>query len=200
LECVDALVNTPLMKAGFGVHMEMTFGCGEGQNHGIKTNLPAMDDVCLLLHKLRPLILEREVMSFVRTRNLLSERLNDKSVRAVLKHLLQLYDGRVSRSVVRIKVNERLINSEEFLFSWLNAHEYHRDEDRQKEIAELDAAYPEEGSRAIWIAMLIDKCKAILSLAAIIACILGRQQSVESETTRIVAVQDAPPAQSQPAV
>ncbi len=189
LESVDEIAKTPIMKAGFGVHMEVSLGSGTG--HGITTRLPAMDDVRLLLHKLRPLILQQEPASFLRTRKLLKERLANESVRAILDASLKLYDGRVSRSVVKIELNRKLLNSEEFLDSWLNAHEYHRDADKQKEIAELDAAYPAEGSRAIWISMLVDKCKAILNVAGLVACIIGRQTEISDEVVRVRAVPKA---------
>lgn len=189
LEAVDAVAKTPIMKNGFRVHMEVAMGKGTG--HGITTRLPDMDAVRLLLHKLRPLILKDEPTSFVKMRKLVSERVGDESIRTLLKFYLELYDGRVSRSVVKIMVDGILLNSEEFLQTWLNAHEYHRDEDKQKEIAELDAAYPEEGSRAIWLSMLVDKCKAIRNLAGIIACIVGRQKELSSEIIRIMAVSSA---------
>lgn len=183
LQHVDVVAEAPVIKAGFKVHMQLSFNAATGSR--VTSTIPPMDDIRLLLHKLRPLILESEPTSFMKIRALLCQRLDNVFIRGTLQDQLETFDGRSSQSVVRIKLNENLLNSENFLLKWLNAHEYHRDEDKQKEIAALDAAFPEHASRAVWISLLVDKCNAIFNMAHVVACVLGKQKQVAVETAQV---------------
>jgi hypothetical protein len=63
---------------------------------------------------------------------------------------------------------ESIINCDETLVSWLNAHEYHRDSAEQEELRRFDQLLPRGALRAIFISMLLDKIKAILNVAVVI--------------------------------
>jgi hypothetical protein len=44
---------------------------------------------------------------------------------------------------------------------WLNAFEYHRDEDKRNEVEALHWPWPTEGSRALFLALMLDKAAAV---------------------------------------
>jgi hypothetical protein len=75
--------------------------------------------------------------------------------------------------------NGTIINSEQTLFDWLNAYEYHRDQAKRARIESLHRIIPLEHSMPILLSLVADKVQAIFQLAALILVILGREQSVQ---------------------
>ena len=63
---------------------------------------------------------------------------------------------------------EAVLNSEQVFQLWLNAYEYHRDEDKQARMEELHALLPFEWLRAMFLSMMIDRALAVLNIAAFI--------------------------------
>jgi hypothetical protein len=63
--------------------------------------------------------------------------------------------------MVQISSNDVLLNSEETLQKWLNAFEYHRDEDKRQELDTLHWLWPTDISRALFLALLLDKADAV---------------------------------------
>lgn len=178
LKCSDDIAEAPILKTGFSVKSVITLG---SKSSGADVSLPPMSDIQLLLHLLRPLILQNEQVSFVRMRSLLHQRIDNAIVRGMLDSQLRRFDGRRARSLVQIQFGGITLNSEEILLKWLNAYEFHRDEDKQSEIDALDAAFPAQASRAAWIGLLMHKCQAIFDLAGIVACVTGRTGELLSE-------------------
>ena len=78
--------------------------------------------------------------------------------------------------------NDQVMNSEEMLFTWLNAHEYHRDRDKQEFLETLHKILPLEWSRGVFVSLLVDKTKAILTLAALVELALGKRETITVET------------------
>lgn len=175
----EELMATPIIQAD-GLNSNLHFSFTQEKGLVSKSTLPQMDHIRILLHKARPLILESEPTAFLQVRSILAHRLENEFIRAMLDEQKDMFTGKQSQAVFTIKINDVILNSERFLFKWLNAHEYHRDEDKQRELSELLQAFPEHASRAIWISLLIDKCNAIFSLATFVSCAVGKQKKVSA--------------------
>ena len=72
-----------------------------------------------------------------------------------------------------VKADEEIINSEEIFKMWLNAYEYHRDEEKIKKIKELTVLLPFDAFEFIMIDNLLhNKTKVIFCVFRIIQLVL----------------------------
>ena len=66
---------------------------------------------------------------------------------------------------MRVVSHGTLINSTETLDLWLNAYDYHRDDEKRVEFEALhDGNLPIEYSRALFIHILLDRARAVVDL------------------------------------
>ena len=170
----EELDSTPVVQGGFATSLKIVFAEGNGLT--IEAKAPPIDAVRLFLHKLRPFILENEPASFYRVAAILDRRYEHEAIRAVVASHRRCFSTRQAQSLFTINLNGTIINSDETLMKWLNAHEYHRDQDKQKELVELNRAFPAEALKTILISLLVDKAQSIFALADFIRCVIGKQK------------------------
>jgi len=139
--------------------------------------LPPEDQIIVLLHRLRPFILNDEQTNFLRICNHLARRIEDEDFRNFVKILREGYLGKCMQNMVIIRSNDAIINSEQTLMKWLNAHEYHKDSNKQAELESMHQILPLETSRAIFIMLIYEKVKAISIVGNLINVIIGGQES-----------------------
>jgi len=175
LNYVIELHATRFVKNCSGVKLNFKWDKDIGISWSVKT--PPEDDLFAFLHRMRPLILEKEPCNFQKIRKMIERKLQN-SIPPILPFLLDLFSGKsMQRQIVMIS-NDHIINSDKMLFNWLNAHEYHRDRDKQKFLEELHKIMPLEWSRGVFVNLLIDKAKAIFMLADFVKLILGERESI----------------------
>ncbi len=166
----DRLMASRPLKAQIPCDFEITPSDLGGAT--MKSNLPGDDDRAILLHRMRPFILDREPASFARVASLLSRRIPQPVVLELLSLQRRLWDGRSFASQGLIKVNGRKINPTRYVSTWLNAEEYHRDPEKAASFESLrrSAAFP----LFEWIAMSLvtDKLRAISNVAALVGVLL----------------------------
>ena len=129
-------------------------------------SLPSDDEIAAFLHRLRPIYLQKEALNYNTISNLLSEHLNVPAITQCLREWKHHYDARASREAFEIAVATKVLNSQDFLDNYLNALEYHRDQDRRKVIDEISVHYPLEAQKAIIVLLLAMRLKAIKNLAS----------------------------------
>ncbi len=152
---------------------------GDNQNNlAFKVELPDWNEVSVFLHKIRPFILQNERTYFHKVRNLLGFKLTDSYFRDYFNLQKELFNGKKSQEGWQIESNGEILNSEKILYEWLNAHEYHRDKDKQELIKFLHQIVPLEASKVLFLGLLSNKTKAILNLASFIYVLLGKQKSL----------------------
>lgn len=143
----------------------------------VEASLPLWDDVMVFLHRLRPIYLERESTSFFRVANILGRRFEHPRIRGMLKGYRDLYSGKILRSSFEISSNDVVVNSDEVLSRWLNSYEYHRDPDKRVFIERLHEVFPVDASKVLFIALLVEKVKAIASLSSLASVVIGKSSS-----------------------
>jgi hypothetical protein len=169
------LQETRICKNGAGGSATVSFKAGVGWS--FNTALPPDDDFIALLHRLRPFLLKDEATNFYKIGNILSRRLESEEFRDFFKKLKAFFSGRRFQDVVSISSNTVVVNSEETLMKWLNAHEYHKDRDKQRELETLHKVVPLKYSRAIFAMMIFDMVKAIFALSGLVGTVTGQQES-----------------------
>lgn len=65
------------------------------------------------------------------------------------------------------------------LFEWLNSFEYHDDQTKKEQIEKLSQLLPFKANRAIFLMLLAEKIKAIISIANFIGLLLGKVKIFE---------------------
>lgn len=169
---VLALQECGPVRNGMNVSWNVKWDLDKGLR--IMTQLPTDDEISVLLHQLRPFILQNESTNFYNICGVLSRYLTHPMLREIIAKQRALFSGKEFQSQIQINLNEMVLNSETALNKWLNAFEYHRDEEKQKELELLHALLPLENSKAIFISMMIDKVKAIIEIARIVVLLEKR--------------------------
>jgi hypothetical protein len=168
---------TEIVRAGAPCKLSLRFNAQTGMSYS--TELPPDDSVLALFHRLRPFVLNDEPTNLYRVLNIIKRAFDDAGFRRFLDALKEFSSGRRMQAMILMKSNDVVINCDETLQKWLNAYEYHRDPDKQKEIDALHELFPLEASRAVFVSMMFDKARAILVVADLIGVISNEMQSLE---------------------
>jgi len=174
---VDRLVAASSVHEG--LHVNVTFSYDAGAPLQSATTTPHSDAVAAILHLARPLVLEREPASTVRVCGILHRHLPHPGLQAYIEHQRAQFLGRAFQDDVRVTVgpwnpetqaleHETVINSEDIFQRWLNAYEYHQDDDKRAELEAFDSVMPSETLRGICVLLLCDKIAAALRIAQLI--------------------------------
>ena len=75
-----------------------------------------------------------------------------------------------------ITSNDMVINSEKTMMDWLNAYEYHRDQDKKIKLKPIFEMFSHDGARAIFVMFIVDKIKAIQGISDLIKLALGKDE------------------------
>ena len=178
---VGHLRRTRLVAEGAKVNYEFSWDREKGQQH--KATLPPENDVSAFLHRLRPFVLQRERYFLLKILNVLRRFLPDPQIRSVFDLETDRFFGR-DASGFTITAGELALTSDDTVLKWLNAVEYHRDEDKQHELRAAAEAIPTESQRAIFLSAMIDKAKSILIVAGMVEDLRdrgGKQSVVEGK-------------------
>ncbi len=165
-----------LRQGGFGASYNVSWSVGE--QLCITGTEPTSDQRAAVLHHLRPFLLEDEPYSFKRVRGILARSSSSLVLTEWLQQVKQRYAGNLLQSQVKIEVGALLLNSETVLNKWLNAYEYHRDDNKAIELVKQHDPIPVDSSRPIFAMMLQEKATAVLHMGWLINQILALRDFV----------------------
>jgi hypothetical protein len=178
------VMQLPIVAEG-RFNSSMTVKFDQTQGLRMEASLPPWDEVALVLHRLRPLVLAKEPTFLNAVANILARRGDDANWRSMLDGWKQVFAGKEITNTATITVTTPILkiiaNSEAALELYLNAHEYHRDADKREKIDSLYEVIPEDSSRALFVQLLIDKIRAISHLAGLIDTLAGRQTEYHAQ-------------------
>jgi hypothetical protein len=168
-DAADELAASGVLQQELHVHIEIKF---DAKSVTFAGTLPDNDAISALLHRVRPFVLSKEPMSFLKIRNLLARRVENAEMRRILDHERDLFTGKDFQKQVEIVTStpafRDILNSDDSFHNWLNAFEYHRDPAKRAAIEQVCGLISFDTARALFISMLLDKVKAIMHLAVII--------------------------------
>jgi hypothetical protein len=132
--------------------------------------LPPKAEIQALLHVMRPFVLQSEPTAFNKIVNMLKRRIPDDRVRASFDRQKAIFSGEEFQQQMKMTAftgpgTQAVLNSEATFQLWLNAYEYHRDEDKKAAMEELHALLPFEWLRAMFVSMMMDRALAVLNIA-----------------------------------
>ncbi|MGZ5457062.1 MAG: hypothetical protein ACXWN1_10405 [Thermoanaerobaculia bacterium] len=138
----------------------------------LQAHLPDDDTLAAVLHRLRPLILQREAASFVNTCAAIGRNVPDATIRTVLREKRGLFENSDRSQTWAFSADNVRVNAESVLQDWLNGMEYHTDAERRARIEQLLAG-AEVGVRYSLVAMLLNKINSIRAIDALARVLLG---------------------------
>lgn len=132
-------------------------------------------DLAVVLHLLRPFQLENSDTSFNKTVNRIKRSIHEGTAKdedrewamRFLDHFKDKYNGKIASyylsivdpdGTIRERIDEKILNV------WLNAYEYHHEEEKQRRIEAIEKVIPRGQLRVTLQGMLLDKVNAICAL------------------------------------
>jgi hypothetical protein len=140
---------------------------------------PSGEEIDALLHRLRPFILHGEPFSFNNVAALLKRRIAHPSIRCVCDEERARYDGIIWQKQLRINSGATVVNSDEVFKNWLNALEYHRDDERLPSMQALLETSVTGLVDWVMLRMLFEKVQAIAKVAEVARVVIAIQPSVQ---------------------
>ena len=164
----DELEEAEYVKARLPLDSAMRWSENEGWEI---PELPPAAQIREFLHLLRPLILEKENTYLPKVVGILWRQLDEEFFRINLRRVKDGFFGKTMREYSQWVVGELVINSDKGLNLWLNALEYHRDEDKRALLEKIGQAVPLEVLKVQFIELLRYKYEAIAWVAGLIRTI-----------------------------
>jgi hypothetical protein len=136
-------------------------------NANFEINLPNSDQISVLLHRIRPFILEKEVTFFNKIKNILYKVL-DKESQDELKNISKRFEHKNNLPDIEFFKGYQNTKTDTNFYNWVNAEEYHSDKKKKEEVELLKKSLPNNLFYYQMIEIYIDKYNAIFGLFQII--------------------------------
>ncbi|MGN6187129.1 MAG: hypothetical protein ACTHQM_26120 [Thermoanaerobaculia bacterium] len=151
----------------------------DGNRSVVCTPQPTDEELDVLLHRMRPLILQSEPFSFLTVANRVGVAFQNPVLRRFLRAERDRFSGVRWREMWEIVADGMVLNSDDLFRKWLNGLEYHRDPEKRTEIETLTRTSMPGLFPWVRTAMLFEKIKAVSNLADFLRVALGRTFSFE---------------------
>jgi hypothetical protein len=161
----NELSRAVFVQAGLPHSTSFSYSQAGGWSPG---DLPDDAQVREFLHLMRPFILESEDTYYHKVTGLLGRRLDLKKIRARLGSWKEWFTGRMSQSFMTFTAGDLVVNSQEALSLWLNAFEFHRNQDKAERFGRAFDTVPLEVLKGFFLDLLVSQAEAVQGVAAII--------------------------------
>ncbi|MCY3019801.1 MAG: hypothetical protein NTW87_12330 [Planctomycetota bacterium] len=162
----QALEDSLLRQGGFAASYHVSWKIG--QPLVITGTEPNADQRAVMLHRLRPFLLQGESLYFHSVRGILARSSDSPFLHDWLRQTKARFTCKHSQQQFLISVGDMVLNSEAALNQWLNAFEYHREEAKAIDLIMTHDPFPVDASRPIFIMMLREKVDAVLHLGHVV--------------------------------
>lgn len=172
---VDRTRESTLLRNGLPSITNISWTAENGMKF---TCLPyANSELHELLHVLRPLILQKESTSFQSVAGLLGKKFSNAHFRNHIKFLRTIFEDGELKAYMQICLGDQPLFDDSTLKLWLNAEQYHVDDEKAEKWQEFEQSLNTENTRALVINQLQAKVKAIFGIEYIANLILEKFQS-----------------------
>ena len=137
---------------------------------------PSEDDKSAFLHRIRPLILQKETTWTPNIINILSKNIRSEQFRKLMNNLKSFFNCNDPYSI-DYAIDGGKMYSSRILKLWLNAYEYHREVEKQKELALLIDSVGMETFEAQMMDMIILKFNATQEVARYVEVLIDDNQN-----------------------
>lgn len=151
---------------------------GSGQTEGISGNIryeitkglwfeakiPAEELIAEFLMAFRFFYLEKEPTHFPRILGLIGKHTSDSDARKSLKVLGKQWNDSLFRKALNITYHGKPITSGLLLDLWFNAHYFHQDEEKERELKELIKGFSEEFGKYMLLDATFEASKVVFNV------------------------------------
>ena len=135
------------------------------------------DDLFALLHVLRPVTLEEEPTSFVKTASLLKRGFKSRELSGRLRALRKMFEhGEFSFYMQFVVVGQNLFEAST-LRNWLNGTQYHTDIEKAEVWKKIEEALGTQNARALVISQVHSRVKALFMLEGFVDLVLAQVEA-----------------------
>ena len=175
----ERLQQASIVKDGFLSKLKIEI---KGSNISVCSKIPNDDAISVFLHRLRAFILEREPASFIAVARIIGKNIKNETVRSMIKETRQSYQAKYVENTIQICSNNTPLFSESMLNKWINAYEYHQDQEKRIEVEKL---YKNIGglqtANAVNLMLLAEKLKSISRLADLLNILFVKKHVFETK-------------------
>lgn len=167
---VDRVRKCKLLDRGMSGITNINFTSSDG----VKISYSPVEDFELfeLLHVLRPVILERENVSFQKISSLVKSRYRNENVSKYVKSQAEIFSNGELQLYLQISINGNPVLNRTTINNWLNGTQYHFDSDKSESWKTMEGHLGSENSKAVIIDLLYGKVKAVLNLSCLVAAVI----------------------------
>lgn len=126
--------------------------------------LPAEEDLRSFYMAFRFFYMEREKSNFLRVANIVSRRAQNGLVDRHIKALKEQWHGVLERKGWNIKLNGQELTAKLLIDLWFNAHYFHGDDKKQKELDDLNTILSTEFNKYLLADAVFTGTKSVLKL------------------------------------
>jgi hypothetical protein len=160
---VERLRRTAFLSQETAVRFELSWDHEKGQEH--KTTMPDDDSISSFLHCIRPFVLQRERFFLPKILNTLRKNIVSPQTSRIFELQLDRFFGRTAGFTMTAGSADLDLTADDTVLKWLNAVEYHRDLDKQRELNAAAEAIPSDAQRAIFLMAMMDKAMSVITIA-----------------------------------
>jgi len=162
------------VRTNKGFPTSLRFSAENGQLMKVNNIEPTDDQRAILLHRLRPFLLQDEPYQFGKIRNVVARGTSSSPfMQSYLKRAKDLFAGTAMQEQIKVSIGDAILNSEAALTAWLNVDEYHRDETKMISFLKGKQLPSDDITRPIFVMLLRYKVDAVLALGNVVHRILS---------------------------
>jgi hypothetical protein len=174
IRLVDRVRESTLLRNGLPNITNISWNAEDGMKFTCRPY--ANSELHELLHVLRPLILQKESTSFHNIAGLLGKKFNSMHFRGHIKLLRTIFEDGELKPYMQISLGDQPLFDDSTLKLWLNAEQYHVDDEKAEKWQDFERSLNTENTRAFVITQLHAKVKAIFGIEYIVKLILEKSQ------------------------
>ncbi len=145
--------------------IEAKFELNQNGNNSLKVTLPSEELLKELYMAFRFFYLQKEPSNFQSISNIVNHAAANEQVNGFIRFLKNQWSGALLRKeIFGIYLNNRHVDAKRLLDLWFNAHYFHSDENKEKELNILNDALSSEFSRFLLAQSVYDACNSVISL------------------------------------
>ena len=172
---VQELINTKIFSAGEN-KISAKIQSNKVSGVSISAKLPEEELLKELYMAFRFFYLEEGPSNFNKVANIIKRMANDSAVNTFIDDLKKQWSGVLMRDhVFGIRANNTEINTKYLLDIWFNAHYFHSDEKKEKDLEQLNEAVTSDFSRFLLANSVYEASLAVISLYESIATLENLQ-------------------------
>ena len=159
----ERLISTKLASSeGGAIHGRISYQQAKGL--WFEGTLPPEEQITELLMAFRFFYLQKEPTHLPKIINIIKKHTNQPEALELLKSYMKQWQNSLFANAMNISLNNKQITTSLLLDLWFNAHYFHTDEDKEKELKNLYDAFSKDFSKYMFLDSVYGATKIVYKL------------------------------------